>query len=40
MNGQELSSGSRPEDILAVLRTGPPPPVQKSQDVIAGTLWF
>ncbi|KAJ7180667.1 transcription factor [Mycena filopes] len=32
---EELSSGSRPEDILAVLRTGPPPPVQKSQDVIA-----
>ncbi|KAK7012209.1 start control protein cdc10 [Favolaschia claudopus] len=30
-----LSSGSRPEDILAVLRTGPPAPVQKSQDVIA-----
>ncbi|KAJ7446683.1 transcription factor [Mycena latifolia] len=32
---EELSGGSRPEDILAVLRTGPPPPVQKSQDVIA-----
>ncbi|KAJ7623198.1 transcription factor [Roridomyces roridus] len=32
---EELSSGSRPEDIFAVLRTGPPPPVQKSQDVIA-----
>ncbi|KAJ7224299.1 transcription factor [Mycena pura] len=32
---EELSSGSRPEDILAGLRTGPPPPVQKSQDVIA-----
>ncbi|KAF7308558.1 Transcriptional factor [Mycena chlorophos] len=27
--------GTRPDDRLAALRSGPPPPVQKSQDVIA-----
>ncbi|KAF8074853.1 transcription factor [Lyophyllum atratum] len=32
---EELSGGPRAEDILANLRTGPPIPVQKSQDVIA-----
>ncbi|KAF5383691.1 hypothetical protein D9615_003627 [Tricholomella constricta] len=32
---EELSGGPRAEDILANLRTGPPAPVQKSQDVIA-----
>ncbi|GLB41922.1 putative ankyrin repeats [Lyophyllum shimeji] len=32
---EELSGGPRAEDILASLRTGPPVPVQKSQDVIA-----
>jgi len=33
---QELSGGPRAEDILSSIRSGPPPPVQKSQDVIAG----
>ncbi|KAF9530420.1 transcription factor [Crepidotus variabilis] len=32
---EELSGGPRVEDILSSLRTGPPPTVQKSQDVIA-----
>ncbi|TFK39794.1 transcription factor [Crucibulum laeve] len=32
---EELSGGPRAEDILSSLRTGPPVPVQKSQDVIA-----
>ncbi|KAG5647799.1 hypothetical protein DXG03_007721 [Asterophora parasitica] len=32
---EELSAGPRAEDLLANLRTGPPAPVQKSQDVIA-----
>ncbi|KAG6860881.1 hypothetical protein C0995_006436 [Termitomyces sp. Mi166 len=32
---EELSGGPRAEDLLATLRTGPPAPVQKSQDVIA-----
>ncbi|PPQ91860.1 hypothetical protein CVT25_000735 [Psilocybe cyanescens] len=32
---EELSGGPRAEDILASLRSGPPPTVQKSQDVIA-----
>ncbi|KNZ74534.1 Start control protein cdc10 [Termitomyces sp. J132] len=32
---EELSGGPRAEDLLANLRTGPPAPVQKSQDVIA-----
>ncbi|TFK65589.1 transcription factor [Pluteus cervinus] len=32
---EELSSGLRAEDILAGLRSGPPAPVQKSQDVIS-----
>ncbi|KAF8892274.1 apses-domain-containing protein [Infundibulicybe gibba] len=32
---EELSGGPRAEDILAALRSGPPAPVQKSQDVIA-----
>ncbi|KIM44731.1 hypothetical protein M413DRAFT_442684 [Hebeloma cylindrosporum] len=31
----ELSGGPRAEDILSSLRSGPPAPVQKSQDVIA-----
>ncbi|KAF8548942.1 apses-domain-containing protein [Imleria badia] len=31
---EELSGGPRAEDILASLRTGPPAPVQKSQDII------
>ena len=37
---QELSGGPRVEDILASLRTGPPAPVQKSQDIIAGMLFL
>ncbi|KXN87399.1 Start control protein cdc10 [Leucoagaricus sp. SymC.cos] len=32
---EELTGGSKAEDILSSLRTGPPAPVQKSQDVIA-----
>ncbi|KDQ61737.1 hypothetical protein JAAARDRAFT_150648 [Jaapia argillacea MUCL 33604] len=32
---EELGGGVRAEDILSSLRTGPPLPVQKSQDVIA-----
>ncbi|KAG2011862.1 transcription factor, variant 2 [Coprinopsis cinerea AmutBmut pab1-1] len=32
---EELSSGLRAEDLISSLRTGPPAPVQKSQDVIA-----
>ncbi|KAF8966305.1 transcription factor [Flammula alnicola] len=32
---EELSGGPRAEDILYSLRSGPPAPVQKSQDVIA-----
>ncbi|KDR80735.1 hypothetical protein GALMADRAFT_241166 [Galerina marginata CBS 339.88] len=32
---EELSGGPRAEDILSSLRSGPPPTVQKSQDVIA-----
>ncbi|KAG6813885.1 hypothetical protein H0H92_006292 [Tricholoma furcatifolium] len=32
---EELSGGPRAEDLLSNLRTGPPAPVQKSQDVIA-----
>ncbi|KAF9038428.1 transcription factor [Panaeolus papilionaceus] len=32
---EELSGGPRAEDILSSLRSGPPAPVQKSQDVIA-----
>lgn len=32
---EELSGGPRAEDILSTLRSGPPVPVQKSQDVIA-----
>ncbi|KAH9479381.1 Start control protein cdc10 [Psilocybe cubensis] len=32
---EELSGGPRAEDLLASLRSGPPPTVQKSQDVIA-----
>jgi len=32
---EELSGGPRAEDILASLRSGPPIPVQKSQDMIA-----
>ncbi|KAG5654376.1 hypothetical protein H0H81_003834 [Sphagnurus paluster] len=35
LGSQELSGGPRAEDILANIRTGPPAPVQKSQDVIA-----
>ncbi|KAF9454339.1 apses-domain-containing protein [Macrolepiota fuliginosa MF-IS2] len=32
---EELTGGSKAEDILSSLRSGPPAPVQKSQDVIA-----
>ncbi|KAH6915983.1 transcription factor [Coprinopsis sp. MPI-PUGE-AT-0042] len=32
---EELSSGLRAEDLISSLRSGPPAPVQKSQDVIA-----
>jgi hypothetical protein len=34
-----LSGGPRAEDILSTLRGGPPVPVQKSQDVIAGNYY-
>lgn len=37
---QELSGGPRGEDLLSSLRSGPPPTVQKSQDVIAGISIF
>lgn len=33
---QELSGGPRAEDLLASLRSGPPAPVQKSQDLVTG----
>ncbi|KAG6844773.1 hypothetical protein H0H87_003891 [Tephrocybe sp. NHM501043] len=32
---EELSGGPRAEDLLANIRSGPPAPVQKSQDVVA-----
>ncbi|EGN96775.1 hypothetical protein SERLA73DRAFT_58257 [Serpula lacrymans var. lacrymans S7.3] len=32
---EELSGGPRAEDLLSSLRTGPSPPVQKSQDIIS-----
>jgi len=32
---QELSGGPRAEDLLATLRSAPPPPVQKSNEIIA-----